>query len=99
MKQSVNWADNWREGQPLSWRRAYAAEHSLIDCLGIWLRSDAPAPLLIHPLRTAASRSTDSLEAGSKLQLLRILTTFSPTFLPFYQCNNAVSVNKLYLRS
>lgn len=47
-----------------------------------------PAPLLIHPLRSATSVSPDSLKGGSKRQLLRILTTFSTTFLPFYQDNN-----------
>lgn len=99
MKQSVNWADNWREGQPLSLQRTHAAEHSLMGRLGIWLRSAAPAPLLIRPLRNATSISTDSPEAGSKLQLLRILTTFSTTFLPLYQYKDAVSINKLYLRS
>lgn len=69
-------------------RGRYAAVRSLMDCLGIWLRRDAQPPLLIHPLRNAPSISPDSLEAGSKWQLWRILTTFSTSFLPFYQDNN-----------
>ena len=72
------WADRGR----------YAAVRSLMDCLGIWLRRDAQPHLLIHPLRNAPSISPDSLEAGSKWQLWRMLTTFSTNFLPFYQDNN-----------
>ena len=83
----------------MSWQRTRAVEHSLMDRLGIWLCSDAPAPLLIRPLRNVTNISTDSPEAGSKLQLLRILTTFSTTFLAFYQCNNAVSVDKRHVQS
>ena len=60
-----------------------------------WRPSPSPDP----SLEECHSTGTDSLEAGGKLQLLRILTTFSTTLLPFYQCNNAVSMMKHYLQS